>query len=72
MGEFVLLFSGLSLLIAALVWRLRSATARPAPAKSLSALPANDQDLLPEADSADGGLASFYAYQMAVSRINRA
>jgi hypothetical protein len=69
----LLLLSGLALAGATVVWwirrrSLRSATIRPVP------VPARDrEDTLPGGEETDGqnGLAVFYAYQMAASRINR-
>ena len=71
MNGLVLLFSVLTLLGAAVIWRLcrRPADSRPARPGSTRLRP--DQDLLPGSGEGEDGLAAFYAYQMAAGKIDR-
>ena len=72
---FVLLLSlsGLTLLGAAITWLLRRSPAESRRPRPVSVLVSRDSDLLPESGNGDGenGLAAFYAYQMAVGKIDR-
>lgn len=74
MSEMLLLLSGLVLLGIVLVWRLRHRAAHPASGRPVSKSAIVAEDALPGGDDGDGGkgLAAFYAYQMAASRIERA
>ncbi len=67
----LLLLSVLTLLGAAVVWRLGQPPADSRPGRPLSALPRPGQDLLPGSDEGEDGLAAFYAYQMAAGKIDR-
>jgi uncharacterized iron-regulated membrane protein len=73
MSGILMLLSSLALLGAALVWRFRRRAARPAPTRPVSTPAIVAEDALPGGDDGDGGngLAAFYAYQMAASRIER-
>ena len=69
----VLLYLGPTLLIAAAIGWLGARPDRSAPPTPLSAPPNDGQDLIPDAGFSAGedGLAVFYAYQMAITRIDR-
>jgi hypothetical protein len=70
---FVLLLSSLTLLGAGVAWRRGRPAADASPARSASVPVNRAPDLLPEGGNGEGenGLAAFYAYQMAVSKIGR-
>jgi hypothetical protein len=69
----VLALSGLALLGAAVALWLRHSRADSGPPRPVSIVLDRDQDLLPESgnDAGKNGLAAFYAYQMAVGKIDR-
>jgi len=64
--------SGLALFAAVVSWRRRRGAAEIGLSRPVSALLLSDQDLLPETGNGggDNGLATFYAYQMAVAKIH--
>jgi uncharacterized iron-regulated membrane protein len=70
---FVLLLSSLTLLGAGVAWWRRRPEADSSPARTVSAAVSRALDLFPEGGNGEGenGLAAFYAYQMAVSKIDR-
>ena len=69
----VLLYLGPILLIAAVIGWFGARSPRSVSPALISAAPSDDQDLIPRTDYAAGEdrLAVFYAYQMAISRIDR-
>jgi hypothetical protein len=71
---FILLLSSLTLLGAGVAWWRHRPAADSSPARPVSAAVSRAPDLLPEGGNGEGenGLAAFYAYQMAVSKIDRA
>ncbi len=70
----VLLLSSLTLLGAGIAWWRRQAAGDCSPARPVSAALSRAPDPLAESGNGEGedGLAAFYAYQMAVSKIDRA
>ena len=70
---FVLLLSSLALLGAGIAWWRRRPAADSSPARPVSAALSGAPDLRGEGENGEGesGLAAFYAYQMAVSKIDR-
>ncbi|MDX2315414.1 MAG: hypothetical protein QNL90_15205 [Gammaproteobacteria bacterium] len=66
----LLLLSALTLLGAFVAWRRRRDAAQIGFSRPVSAS-VSHEDLLPESGDGDNGLATFYAYQMAVGRIHR-
>jgi len=71
---FVLLLSSLTLLVTGVAWWRRRPAADSSPAQPVTAAVSHAPDLLAGGGSGEGedGLAAFYAYQMAVSKIDRA
>jgi hypothetical protein len=67
----MLLVSSLALIGAAIALRLLRRAAPPASRRSASLPSRPGEDLLPGAGDDGRGLAAFYAYQMAASRIER-
>jgi hypothetical protein len=69
----VLLLSGLVLLGAAVSWWLRCSPPETGLVRPVSTPVSRDSDLIPESGKGDGenALAAFYAYQIAVGKINR-
>ena len=67
----LLLLSLLTLLGVAVIWWLRQPQADLGRARPVSIPLSHGQDLLPESDEGEDGLAAFYAYQMAAGKIDR-
>ncbi len=67
----LLLLSVFTLLGAAVTWSLRRRPADAGRARPASIALEAGQDLLPESDDGEVGLAAFYAYQMAAGKIDR-
>ncbi len=70
---FILLLSSLILLGAGVAWWRHRPAVGSSPVRSVSAAVSRAPDVLPEGGNGEGenGLAAFYAYQMAVSKIDR-
>ena len=71
MFGFALLISVPMLVGLALAWRRRVRAPRPGSTMLVSARGSDAHDPHPESADGENGLADFYAYLMAVSRINR-
>jgi hypothetical protein len=71
MIELLLLLSVLTPLGVVVAWWLCQPPADPGRARPVSIPLNHGQDLLPESDEGEDGLAAFYAYQMAAGKIDR-